>query len=309
MQTSIARSLSFLCITLVAGFSRAEEPLRWKFKSGETLHYEMMQNMESSAEAGPAGNIKTGMLQTLHMTWHIDEVTPEGDAKMRQKIDRVQMKMTMPGGQVSEYDSAKDEAPQGVMAMIAPLFQAMTEGEFKLTMTSQGKITDVEPPTDMVEAMKKIPGAAAMGNIASADGLKQMITQGSMELPAGDLTKGESWNTTMDMDSPAGKQIITTTYEYVGPRVEDGNQLEVFKPSIEIETAPGENALVQMSMKDQSSEGEILFNREAGRLQSTHLQQKLNMEMKVQGQTINNIIEQTVDMKFKPAESSDGKKE
>lgn len=279
--------------------SRGDEPLLWKFKAGDKFTYEMIQNMKSSAAAGPAGNFETGMKQTMDIVWAINEVDSDGNAVMTQKIERVKLQMNMPGGQTMEYDTASDKPPVGLSAMLAPLYRAMTEGDFKITMSPQGKIVKAQAPEGLAEAMKNIPGAAAMGDLTTPEGIQQMLTQGSMTLPEGDPEKGETWKNEMDIKTPMGNQEVVTTYKYMGTKEVDGKSFAVIEPKQEINTEADPNAQVQMSIAEQSSEGEILFDRELGRLHSSQLKQNIEMEMTVQGQVVTQTIDQTIEMKLK----------
>src|SRR5829696_3236789 len=115
--------------------AQAEGPLRWKFKVGEKLDYNMVQEMQMSASgAALPQEMKTSMRQEMNMTWDVQGVDDKsGEAVIRQKFDRVKMKMQTPVAGF-EYDSKSEEAPTGLGAMIAPMYKAMTEGEFEITM-------------------------------------------------------------------------------------------------------------------------------------------------------------------------------
>ena len=129
--------------------------------------------------------MNTTMRQEMNMTWDVqgvDEKTRR--SRHRQKFDRVKMKMTTPVGGF-EYDSKSETAPTGLGAMIAPMYKAMTQGEFEITMTARGEVKDVKIPEEVLAALKNSPGAAAMGDIASAEGFKKMISQGALVLPEG----------------------------------------------------------------------------------------------------------------------------
>ena len=52
----------------------------------------------------------------------------KGDAVIEQKIDRIRMKMTAPGGQGFDYDTDSEEPAVGMAAMVAPAMEAMTAG-------------------------------------------------------------------------------------------------------------------------------------------------------------------------------------
>ena len=44
--------------------------------------------------------------------------------------------------------------------MVAPIYDALTKGEFEITMSARGEIKDVKVPDEVLAAMKNSPGAA-----------------------------------------------------------------------------------------------------------------------------------------------------
>ena len=284
--------------------ARAEEPLRWKFNVGEKLDYTMVQEMNMSAAGGPVGQLNTTMRQEMDMTWDVQGVDEKtGEAVIKQKFDRIKMKMTTPVG-AFDYDSKSEAAPTGIGAMIAPMYKAMTQGEFEITMTARGEVKDVKVPEEVLTALKSSPGAAAMGDIATAEGFKKMISQGALVLPENPPKQGESWTTKVEMNNPAvGKQTVQTTYKYDGTKDIDGTKFAVIKPELKMDFGGGDAAKQQVSMKiaEQSSDGEVLFNIEKGRLYSTMLNQKVTIDATVNGQTLQQKIDQKIDVKVTPA--------
>ena len=292
---------------------QADEPLRWKFEVGQKFDYNMVQEMNMSAAGGPAGQMNTTMRQEMDMTWDVQGVDKNtGEAVIKQKFDRVKMKMTTPVG-AFEYDSKSEAAPIGLAAMIAPMYKAMTNGEFEITMTARGEVKDAKIPAEVLEALKNSPGAAAMGDIATPEGFKKMISQGALVLPEASPKQGDTWATKVEMNNPAvGKQTVETTYTYGGTKEVDGTTYAVIKPQLKMdfESQPAEAAegqpkppAPQLSMKiaEQSSDGEVLFNIEKGRLHSTTLQQKVTIDATVNGQTLQQKIDQKIDVKVTPA--------
>jgi uncharacterized protein DUF6263 len=258
--------------------------------------------------------MNTTMTQEMDMTWDVQGVDEKtGEAVIRQKFDQVKMKMTTPVGGF-EYDSKSTEAPTGLGAMIAPMYKAMTEGEFEITMTSRGEVKDVKVPEQVLAALKNSPGAAAMGDIATADGFKKMISQGALVLPEKPPTQGQTWTTKVEMKNPAvGKQTVETTYRYEGTKDIKGTKYAVIKPQLKMDfenkaaaaegqpQQPAPQQQMQMKIKDQSSDGEVLFNIAAGRLHSTTLKQNVTIEANVQGQAIQQKIDQKIDVTVTPA--------
>src|SRR5712671_3502219 len=219
------------------------------------------------------------------------------------------MKMSTPVGGF-DYDSKSEEAPSGLGAMIAPMYKAMTEGVFEITMTSRGEVKDVKIPEQVITALKNAPNAAAMGDIASADGFKTMISQGALVLPEKLPKKGDTWATKVDMKNPAfGKQTVETTYRYDGTKETKGTKFAVIKPQLKMEFEnqaaakegqPQQPAAQQnvMKIKEQTSDGEVLFNIPAGRLHSTSLKQNVTIEANA---NVNMKIDQKIDVTVTPA--------
>jgi hypothetical protein len=199
--------------------------------------------------------------------------------------------------------------------MIAPMYKAMTEGEFEITMTSRGEVKNVKIPDQVLTALKNSPNAAAMGDIASAEGFKKMISQGALVLPKDAPKHGETWTTKVEMKNPAvGKQTVETTYRYEGTKDVKGTKFAVIKPQLKMEfdnqppaakegqpQQPAAQQNMQMKIKDQTSDGEVLFNIAAGRLQSTSLKQNVSIEASVNGQPIQQKIDQKIDVTVTPA--------
>lgn len=308
--SAIAALAVLLCLT---PGSRAEEPLRWRFKVGEKLAYSMTQDMNMVMNMGPSSQMTTNVHQVMDMTWDVQGVNEQGDAVIVQKFDRVQMKMT--GPMAVDYDTAKDEPPTGMAAAFAPLYKAMTKGDFEVTMTARGEIKDVKVPQEVLDALKNSPGAAQMGDLAKPDGFQKMIMQNAFVLPENAPTKGDHWSTTATVTNPvAGQQTVETSYTFVDMKDIDGQQFAVFQPNIKMSFGPagdakgeGEakpaaspNPAMQMKVKDQKSDGEVLFNATAGRLGSMSVKQDMTMEIAVAGQTLQQQIHQDIEVKVTP---------
>jgi Family of unknown function (DUF6263) len=311
--------LILVAIVMLAPASRAsaQEELRWKFAQGQKLDYNMVQDMKMAAEGGPLGNMNTTMNQQMDMTWDVQEVKENGDAVIKQKFDRVKMKMTTPLGGF-EYDSQSKEPPAGLAAMLAPMYKAMTSGEFIITMTGRGEVKDVSVPEEMVNALKNSPGAAMMGDLATSEGFKKMISQGALVLPEGKPKKGEEWSTTVAINNPvAGKQTVETTYRYEGTKEIEGTTYAVIRPELKMDFGAGDENQnpdqpqqpqqpnVKMEIAEQSSEGEVLFNIKEGRLHSSELKQNVTIDVTAGGQAMKQKIEQKIVVKVKPTAEAD----
>jgi hypothetical protein len=287
LNVAIALSLS-----LLVGVAQAAEAPRWKFEQGQSNRYRMNQTMKMSMNIG-GNDVNNNLKQVIDMSWTVREVKDDGSAVLDQKIDRMRMTIEA-GGQKIELDSAAKDEPQGQAAMLVPMLKAFTSKAFKVTMSPRGEIADVEVPEEMLEALKNTPGAAAMGDMATPEGFKKMVSQASFAMPE-KLEPGDEWTQKMEMQLPGiGKQIAETTYKYEGAKEIDGKEYEVFAPTLTIRYEGGATAV---NVGDQKSNGQILFDREAGRLASSELKQDMTLTLSAGGQSIEQKLDQTIEMK------------
>jgi hypothetical protein len=302
-----ASSLS-ACVLAVLGSALfvapagAAEPVVWKFKIGEGNHYRMTQKMTIDIQMGDGANETQDITNVIDMSWIADEVNDDGSARLTQTIDRMRMTIAPKGRDKVEFDSKTTDEPQGFAAMVAPLFRELSRAKFKLTMSQRGKVSDVEVPESLVAALATSPGAAAMGDLATAKGLENTMSRMSLEMPE-TLEQGTTWTSTSEMNNPAlGKQTIAITYKYIGPREKEGATFEAFEPTLEITFAGG---AATATIEEQKSSGEVLFNRTAGRLESTKLDHTMKLKLVVAGQTLNQTLTQSTDMQWMPPEETE----
>ncbi|MEQ8208385.1 MAG: DUF6263 family protein [Lacipirellulaceae bacterium] len=277
----------------------AAAPLAWKFEAGDQHHYEMTQKMNMSMNMGQAGKMDTSISTFIDTTWDVEGMNDEGNAVVKQNINRMKMDIQGPGGQNISVDTAAKEKPEGFGAQLAPLVEALTSQPFTVTMTPQGKILTVDVPDELLKKMQAAPGAAMMGELASKKGFEQLIRQGSLYFPEGEIKEGQNWSNKVETKNPMfGKQTIETTYTYAGSKELEGKEYEVFKPNLKLDFGDGEGARgTQVVIDKQGSSGEILFDREAGHLAQSMIKQNMELTITAGGQNINQVIKQTIDLK------------
>jgi hypothetical protein len=295
-----------LALSCIAGVARAAEPLVWKFKVGETNRYEMTQKMTLDMSVGGGAKIKSTVEQTLEFSWVVESIKDDGAAVLKQRIDRMKMAITGNDGQQVVIDSTSDKPAEGQAALLAPLLKELTSSAFTVTMTPRGEIVAVEVPESLVKTLQGIPGAAQMGDLATAEGFKKMVKQASFAIPE-KLEPGVEWTSKIETKNPViGGQTISTTYKYEGPKEVDGKTLEAFSAVLEISYDAGGGA-TKIEIIGQESNGEILFNREAGRLESSNIDQGMDLKFSVNGQEATQALDQNVATKWIPEEAKEEK--
>jgi hypothetical protein len=319
-----ARTMVFVCLGVAiccaacCSSARCDEPLRWKFKVGEKLDYNMTQEMKMTFPQ------PINMHQEVDILWDVQGVNEKGDAVIRLKFERIKMKAAPPdsaekGAQAIEFDSTSDAQPTGLAALLAPLYKAMIEGEFEISMTARGEVTDVKIPEQVVTVMKNMPDASSMGNMATSEGFKKMLSKGVLVLPQEAPKVDDQWTTKIEVPIPIfGAQMTqTTTFRYVGTRKINGTIYAVIDPGIKMHFEEPQKASAQQSaseqfqpqVKDQQSSGEMLFDIKAGRLHSSQLKHNVTItaktttkttDGKVERRTIEGKIDQQINVKVTP---------
>lgn len=260
------------------------EPIRWKFKAGESLHYTMVQEITQQMKVQDR-DLKSTMSQTVDLHWSIKSVSSEGVAEMSQTIDRVRSKVEAPGNSF-EFDSQNAKEPEGpVAAQLTPLLKALVGAEFNAKMSPRGQIVDVKVPQKLLDSLRKAGPAASAGGMFSEEGLKNLISQVSLTFPEGEIEKGKSWKTQSRFPVPnIGTLVMDRTFTYQGPAPQAAELRQVSQDtSVKLEPAGDSNVAVKITSHD--GKGEFLFDPQAGRIVSSHVNDKMQMSLSLQGQS------------------------
>lgn len=288
----VGAAVALVAVVAAAGQADAAT-LRWKFKEGEALHYQMDQTTTTTIVL-KANNqeIKTTNNQVIDLTWKVGKVAADGTAEITQTIDRMRSKVESAFGSF-DYDSKSDKVPEGpIAASVVPTLKLLVGASFQYKMGPRGELTDVRVPEGLLKSLKEASpaSAAAAGSIFTEDGLKNMIHESSLALPEEDLAPGKSWSRATKLPpSPVGTMSLDKTYTYTGPA--DGKEKLDVKVAIKLE--PPANATVDIKIAEQEGSGSFLFDNTAGRVVESNVVQKIKMAINVQNQQ----IEQTTETK------------
>ena len=272
--------------------AQADTLLRLKFTAGAKLNYECTQSMNSSMVVED-NTMDSKVQSTMMLTQEIKSVDESGTADVAIEIDRVKMSMQMPMGQSIEYDSTEKKEQEGMGKMMADQFGKIVGQKIEMKVDSLGNISDVQLP----ESMKDKKGLGAM---FGGDNMKQML--GGIALPKDAVSPGKTWTSSAAMPGMPGmgKGTIEQTFKYVGKEKQGDENLEKIDVSAKITMKSPEESPIKMDLKDQETKGDILFNNEAGRIQSSKTTSKMSFDMEMMGKTMKNSIETTVEFKFVP---------
>jgi hypothetical protein len=276
------------------------EKLRYKFTK-DAVHANVM-TMQMDMKMNVNGmDINVKMTQVADMKMTVTNVDSDGNASTVQQITRMKMSMQGAPGLSVEYDSASKDPPQGLAASMAPLFKALTENSFKGKLAPSGAILSVEIPKEFTDKLKSSPQAAILGNLFTEDGIKDLMRNSAMTLPDGDSAEGDEWSNSVSVKMPfGGEQVTRTTYTYRGPKMVDGKSLQQIDVMSKMTIEADDDAQVPITIKSHKGAGTILFDNQAGQLQSTTLTQTTVMQIDAGGQKIDQTVKVIVTVEQKP---------
>ncbi|MCI0378612.1 MAG: DUF6263 family protein [Gemmataceae bacterium] len=287
-------ALAAVALVVCAGQINAQTTLRFKFKEGDKLQYQLEQKMKMAMNvAGKEFGID--MTQHMDMGWIVGKVE-DGVAQITIKFGKAKMAMDGPTGKV-EVDSTSTEEPNDLIGKtLHQVVKTIGGLEFDCKMDATGEVKDAKIPAKALEALKNLPGGDQMGDLFSEEGLKKMI-QGGMILPKEAVAKGKTWNQKVSMKMPFGKMTGDIEFTYEGPIEKGGKHLEkiAMKPQVRIDADPAS----PIKLKSQEGKGVALFDNEAGRLLEMTSDQVMEMSIEANGMNLNQRITQKTIVRLK----------
>ena len=197
------------------------------------------------------------------MEWEVLE--SHGDTfRIRGRFDQLRYTMTGNLGEIN-YDSKSTEPKQGRTAAFETQCDELAKSNFEFTLSDRGNVKEV----------RLLPGPVAKADFKSATDsdatlaadIESILSRCLLSLPVNRLVKGDVWSTSGEMggEGALGKQTAKTTYRYEGVKKIKGAEVAILKSTCDIGWEPTPH--LQINFKQQSSEGEVLFDLNSGRLQ------------------------------------------
>jgi len=278
------------------GDAYAQVALKLKFTKGQTITYDVQQDMKMTQ--GIMGQtIDSVVKQTMEFTQTVEEVLPDGSAKLKTKFGRVKMKLSGPVEIEVDSAAAKDGAENPVGKVLFDVVKTLSKLEFTATQRPDGEASDIKVPDEIVKELRDLPGSAKMADLFTEQGIKQLC-QNSFTLPKDPVAVGATWNQKMTVKLPFGTMKAEMKMTYQGPETIAGKTLQkiAFIPTSSIGEAPAD-AGVTLKITSQKGNGVILFDSELGRLQEMTLTQNTEMAIGVGEQNVDQTIVQTTNVK------------
>lgn len=257
-MTPTTRWLIALCFSAsaapaLAGTADDFVTLRCKFKTGERVRYELHE--QGSASWVGAVSIRSQCSETMDITREVVSVDSTGKARIKLRINHIDFK----GDWAKAEDTLRD---------------ALTAGEFTVTVDPRGYMSDFAMSPKLTEATKHLPSDdGKTPNFFWAENLKGMT--GVIVLPEGPIRKGESWRDEKDVKRRE-RQMLTPSTKFVppltlaGPVHYEGREVQkiTWKPDMP-EARRDDMPVGQSDVKVEEGHGTAYFDPIAGRLLAT----------------------------------------
>jgi hypothetical protein len=287
----IAATLAFLALSLQPDHASAQENLRWKFRAQEVVRYKVQQKMQTKMKIGD-NDVNQSMDQTMDMSWHVQSTSAAGETVMNQVVDRISMKMEGgPAGPVEFDTSVNVKSENPIINSMGEMFRQIVNQKFQVTMNPTGKITDVQVPSQLLDALR----TSAAGNPGALDekSLEQMMKQSAVMLPGQPVALQNTWTSQQSVQLGFGTMNIRSEMTFMEV---DGAGNAIIKVIPKIEVVPRADAPIQMTLTSSSGQGEVAFNIDMGRVAKSQLDLEMAMTIESNGQTFQQSIKQVTMM-------------
>jgi hypothetical protein len=276
------------------------ETLRWKLGPGEVLRYTMEQKqLENFQVMGKSK--KSTRLTTTNLSWTVKSLSPNGEAEITLRFDRVRMRIEQPPLVPLEFDSSpnKLEIPDEFEPIERQL-KATAGAELTFKLRPTGEVDDLKVPEQTMKKLRDgLPKDAPGGEPVSEEGLKAMLMSSKFpSFPPTSLEPGMTWTAkTSKISLPIGSLTIDQVFTFQGPDSK-APRLLLVGIDAKVSLEPAENVLAKI--RKHEGTGSLTFDAETGRIVRSSSKQKMELIITDRGQDIVQSSDTTTTMTLEP---------
>lgn len=243
--------------------TRPAPVLRWKFYEGERLRVrsESVTTLSLTSQGKTTAEQYEGLFEFL---WQVDQIESGGTAHITLKIERVRQYSAAPGDVFAVDTAAPEERDaKGLGGHLAFLLRPV---EAHFTMTARGELTDVRVDAKSADRLREAASLslAPVKAALSADGLTLTIRNIVVPLSNVAVRPGDEWSDTARLG--IAPRTVRRTFRYMGSSDADGRTLESIDLGAGVDFGDA-----RKDAPDQQSSGTLLFDADAGRMESHEL--------------------------------------
>ncbi len=289
--------------------ARAQDPvkLEYKFPEGKKLTYKTTTKMEQTLTINGM-EIPTTVDQTSVTSQTIGKRRDDSTLPIDQKGESFRVDLSIPGGINITYDSSDPNAKieNNDLAFLGDVFKMAGEISYTVVLDGQNKVKALEGVEKLVEKVEKLDDKAktlVRGQL-DPEKLKKDFEQSHRNLPDVLARPGESWERTETVEVGGGQTMtFRKKYEYAGTEKKGDKTLDkITSKAIEVKYSMDPNAetplkVTKSDLKIESTDGTILFDREAGCVVDAKGKTRVKgaMTFSIQGQELPGEIDLTME--------------
>lgn len=179
------------CALLMTVPQEGAVELRWKFRAGQELRYEVAQQTTTQIRG-----MSQDQTTTTTYLWKVENLAEDGTATVRMKYESLRVKAS--GLQEFEYDSRKDKEPPANQSV---QIQSKLVGQsFTLKMTPAGRVKEVKGFDKILDRMledqpeeQRELARGMLEQMFTGKTMESMFQQMTPALPEKKVSVGDTW--------------------------------------------------------------------------------------------------------------------
>lgn len=298
--------LSALCVAGMAATTRAQVKLEPKYQEGSTVTVEATSKTHQVLTINGM-DIETDAENVTTESRAVGRRKADGGLPVNVKVESLKADLNL-NGQTISFDSSapppKDVDPQ--LSFIVDIFRIVAGSTYTIELDAKDQVVSVEGVDKLIEKAAELnPTAAEMiKDQVSLERIRRDIQQDRARYPDILVREGESWDRTESQNLGGGQTLtFEKRYEYLGTTEKDGKTLDkigVKVNSVTYAMEPNSASPLKVEKSDlkvESSDGTILFDREAGRAVEESLVTRIKgtLALSIMGQSLDGELDLTLD--------------
>jgi len=295
------------CLTLLgAQTAEAQVKLQYKFPEGKTLRYRTNWTAFQTVTVG-GQELQSSERKTTLWTQSIGKRRGDAPLPVAFKVESLRVDLRIQGGIDLKFDSKQPDAKvdDPDLALVLDPYKVESAVAYTVVLDKQDQVKAIEGTEKLREKagqLDPITRELVRGRI-EADRLETQFEQEHRNLPDTPAKPGEWWERTEVIDTGGQALSFHKKYEYAGTEKRGGKTLDKITTKVLDVTClpPDANSALPLTvtkstLKVESTEGTIFFDREAGCVVEARERTKLkgNITSSGGGTNTSNPIELTV---------------
>jgi hypothetical protein len=286
--------------------ARAQVKLEYKFPEGKKLTYKTSWNPSQTLTLANQ-EIQSNERKTVVWTQRTGKRRGDATLPVAVKVESLKTTLRLQGGIDLTYDSSKPggKIDEPDFAPLGDLYKLESQVAYTVVLDGQNKVKAIEGTEALRDKAARLDPIAQeqVRSLIEAGPLKAQFEQEHRFLPDGPVKPGESWERTETVEYGGPPLTIRKKYEYAGTEKRGKQSLDKITIKVlEVKCPPQDPKsplplkATKSDLKVESSEGTILFDREAGCLVESRVRFKVkgNITFSGEGSDTSGPIDLTV---------------